>query len=743
MPAAQPAMTSQGNNVTKRKQTAADIRRSELLPEELVNVPSKVKLHPESRQRADERFLELLDKTFEKIRDFTNKRFSLLETDQTAFRGQVDAVMADLKSSNRHNSKKVLRKALREHYQHVTLLIDYIVINLEGFRKIIKKYDKALGSQLTSQYYPGLEQGEMHSLTEKLGMLQSECHSIYVFFSDSSMSLRDAATELNKALRMRKNEYTISGVMRTGVVLGALITVFFQIIYEFTRFGDVIGESTTTTLALLYTRFFGGMICLFLLFPVNVHVWQKARVNYSFIFHLDARTRLLAFEYLEMASLLSLVLMIGLLTYLRLDVAKQSGEEYIFDPLLPLFVASGIIVLMVANPFKMWFYAARGYFWKVVRRTFMAPFAHVRFADFWFADQLTSVAHFIMQSQYALCINDINTADCRGDVVHVLFPLSMIPSWIRFAQCLRRFRDDGYHGIHPHLTNALKYFGSLVVVAVAWIDTTVTDGASGSRGTWITLSIMSSAYKLWWDLYMDWGLLRKGVDHVLLRKRLQYRRAWLYYAAAANNIFLRFLWTFGLWFPKSVGMNANYWLTFVAFAEVIRRFVWNFFRVENEHVNNVGHFRVTREIPLPYAAKTGFMMEYDLGHADDDGHSESNSSAAHDSSGSHSSSEGSDGENGNLHQEDGGPPVPDPHVRSPAEITGSVGTGTGTGSELTTVPFPPPSVRPGQLVTTKEQMASPRPRFASEGPSAVHNNSIRQKQTVPLASPYGTTDKTE
>ena len=28
--------------------------------------------------------------------------------------------------------------------------------------------------------------------------------------------------------------------------------------------------------------------------------------------------------------------------------------------------------------------------------------------------------------------------------------------------------------------------------------------------------------------------------------------------------------------------------------------MWNFFRLENEHLNNVGHFRVVSDVPLPY-----------------------------------------------------------------------------------------------------------------------------------------------
>ena len=38
--------------------------------------------------------------------------------------------------------------------------------------------------------------------------------------------------------------------------------------------------------------------------------------------------------------------------------------------------------------------------------------------------------------------------------------------------------------------------------------------------------------------------------------------------------------------------------TLFAILEVFRRFVWNFFRLENEHLNNCGKFRAVRDISV-------------------------------------------------------------------------------------------------------------------------------------------------
>lgn len=44
--------------------------------------------------------------------------------------------------------------------------------------------------------------------------------------------------------------------------------------------------------------------------------------------------------------------------------------------------------------------------------------------------------------------------------------------------------------------------------------------------------------------------------------------------------------------------------------EVFRRFVWNFFRLENEHLNNCGEFRAVRDISVaPLNADDQTLLE--------------------------------------------------------------------------------------------------------------------------------------
>ncbi|EDQ90462.1 uncharacterized protein MONBRDRAFT_2215, partial [Monosiga brevicollis MX1] len=228
----------------------------------------------------------------------------------------------------------------------------------------------------------------------------------------------------------------------------------------------------------------------------------------------------------------------------------------------------------------------------------------VRFEDFWLADQLNSVVIFLLDLQYTFCyvtygqFRDSGNATCRSNR-GVLRPiLAALPAWIRFAQCIRRYRDT--KKAH-HLTNAGKYFSSMfVTVMSSWTSAQREHG--GEVGTddyvtalfsvWMVAAVVSTCYSLYWDLTHDWGLFPKDPHpkYRFLRKRLLYDPK-LYYIAIALDTVLRFLWTLSV----SVGFFGSFFsdglVAILALSEMFRRFMWNFFRLENEHLYNCGEFR--------------------------------------------------------------------------------------------------------------------------------------------------------
>merc|ERR1712226_1614299 len=98
---------------------------------------------------------------------------------------------------------------------------------------------------------------------------------------------------------------------------------------------------------------------------------------------------------------------------------------------------------------------------------------------------------------------------------------------------------------------------------------------------------------------MDWGFFAANPgENRLLREETVYPSTTYYYLAMAEDIILRLLWVLGLVLKKVTPIPPELITSIQQVCEVFRRFIWNFFRLENEHLNNCGEFRATRDISI-------------------------------------------------------------------------------------------------------------------------------------------------
>jgi hypothetical protein len=65
-----------------------------------------------------------------------------------------------------------------------------------------------------------------------------------------------------------------------------------------------------------------------------------------------------------------------------------------------------------------------------------------------------------------------------------------------------------------------------------------------------------------------------------------------------QDLILRFGWTLSMSLIEMGYMDSDLVLSILAPLEVFRRFIWNYFRLENEHLNNCGNFRAVRDISI-------------------------------------------------------------------------------------------------------------------------------------------------
>ncbi|KIY70704.1 EXS-domain-containing protein [Cylindrobasidium torrendii FP15055 ss-10] len=245
---------------------------------------------------------------------------------------------------------------------------------------------------------------------------------------------------------------------------------------------------------------------------------------------------------------------------------------------------------------------SRSWLVKRINRLLMPGFTRVEFADFWMGDQFCSLVFTLSNLPLLVCTYAKGFdpgwhGECgnKAAIWPAAFVLAQLPLFIRFVQSVRRYADSG---LNTHLINGGKYASGIVSYLFYYLWR-----HHGGRGTffalWILFNTIYALYAGTWDLLMDWSLMKPRAKHRFLRDDLLYTNyVWLYYVTIVLNIILRFAWV--IYIP-ALGPD-NYLRSFiVGTIEVFRRVLWNFYRLENEHLGNVDQYRVTREVPLPYS----------------------------------------------------------------------------------------------------------------------------------------------
>jgi len=306
--------------------------------------------------------------------------------------------------------------------------------------------------------------------------------------------------------------------------------------------------------------------------------------------------------FIQISSLFAILWSLSVLLYLFGHVKPLS--EIVQVDLNPGILYTSIVVFLI-NPIPIFFYKARTWLLRRLWRLVGCGFYPVEFADFWLADQLNSLVVVLLDAELLVCFyasgQEGLTCNPYSHVIRAV--ISCYPAWIRFAQCLKRYHDTKKW--FPHLANAGKYsttFFKVVFRALYVIHKSEThENQSVYFFLWMACAFISSCYALAWDIKMDWGFLDANAgDNKFLREEIVYEDKALYYFAIVENTIVRFSWVVKvcveqLYNNSSINIIVGNILTIM---EVLRRFVWNFFRLENEHLNNCGEFRAVRDISV-------------------------------------------------------------------------------------------------------------------------------------------------
>ncbi|KAH6792002.1 EXS family protein [Perilla frutescens var. hirtella] len=522
------------------------------------------------------------------------------DTPVSTLRNMIGSSTSELSFSKDELSRaeEKLRQAFTEFYQQLRLLKSYCFLNMLAFSKIMKKYDK-ITSRGASKAYLEMVDNSYLGTSDEVNKLIERLESTFIkHFSNGNR--RKGMKSLKPGHKREKHRTTFF----LGLFAGCSIALVVAIIVSLNGRAllDHPGRDQYMESIFPLYSLFGFIVLHMLMYGTNTYLWRRFRVNYPFIFGFKPGTELGFREVFLLASGLSVLSLAAVLSNLDMEMEPSTQSYSKLTELVPLALVF-VVFLITVCPFNIIYRSSRFFLLHSAWHCVCAPLYKVTLPDFFLADQLTSqVQAFrsLVFYVYYYVLGDFTTRSndfIESDLYKLLMiVVAIIPFWSRLIQCLRRLFEekDGSQGL-----NGLKYFSTIVALVMRTIYSQ--KGGMFWRIMAASTSGVTTIYSTYWDIVIDWGLLRRNSRNPWLRDKLLISNKAVYFVAILVNILLRLVWMqLVLDFHETAFLHKRAMIAVVACLEILRRGIWNFFRLENEHFNNVGKYRAFKTVPLPF-----------------------------------------------------------------------------------------------------------------------------------------------
>ncbi|XP_057482101.1 phosphate transporter PHO1 homolog 1-like [Actinidia eriantha] len=494
-----------------------------------------------------------------------------------------------------HHAEKMIRGAFTELYKGLGYLQTYRNLNMLAFVKILKKFDKYTNKQVLPIYLKVVERSYFNS-SDKVMKLEDEVEDIFV-----KQFAEDDRRKAMKYLKPTHRKESHGVTFFIGLFTGCFVALFSGYVIMAHITGMYRPQSDTVYMETVYPLL--SMFCLlflhFFLYGCNIFMWRKARINYSFIFEL-APMKELKYRDVFLICTTSMTAVMGVL-FIHLSLVAK-GYSYAQVKAIPGLLLLAFLLLLLC-PVNIFYKSSRYRFLCMIRNIILSPLYKVVMLDFFMADQLCSQVPMLRNLEYIACYyitgsyktQDYSYCMRTKSFRDIAYAVSFLPYYWRAMQCARRWFDEGQTS---HLINLGKYVSAMLAAGakVAYEK----EKTIGWLCLMVVVSSAATVYQLYWDFVKDWGLLQFHSKNPWLRNELMLRQKFIYFFSMGLNLLLRLAWlqtvlhyNFGCVDYRVTGL-------FLAAFEVIRRGQWNFYRLENEHLNNAGKFRAVKTIPLPF-----------------------------------------------------------------------------------------------------------------------------------------------
>ncbi|KAJ0551183.1 putative SPX domain-containing protein [Helianthus annuus] len=498
-------------------------------------------------------------------------------------------------------AERKLKQAFIEFHQKLRHLKSYSFLNQLAFSKIMKKYDKSTSRNASKAYLEMVEKSYLNQ-SEEVAKLEESVEAVFIeHFCNGNRGL--GMKILRQKAKTDRHRVTFFIGCFVGLSL-ALVMAIILLIHVRKLLKSTEGRDQYMTNVFPLYSVFGYLVLHFLMYAGNIYFWKRYRVNYAFIFGFKPNTELGYREILLVSSGLSVLTLAAVLSNLEMDIDDHVKSYRTLTELVPLGLVI-LVLLIVFCPFDIIYRANRFFLITCIWHCICVPLYKVTLPDFFLADQLTSQVQLFRNLEFYICYygwgnyKKRDSIKCRGSSIYdnISLAIAIIPYYIRCMQCLRRLLDgeDSSQAV-----NGLKYLSTIAAVIARTFY-------AQKKGLTLKLvaaftSVVATVYNTYWDLVCDWGLLRRNSENPWLRDKLLLPHRWLYFLAMLVNVILRLAWMQTVFdFHEAPFLHRTALIALISSLEIIRRGIWNFFRLENEHLNNVGKYRAFKSVPLPFS----------------------------------------------------------------------------------------------------------------------------------------------
>ncbi|XP_057531387.1 phosphate transporter PHO1 isoform X1 [Amaranthus tricolor] len=497
-------------------------------------------------------------------------------------------------------AEKMIRGAFVELYRGLGLLKTYCTLNLVAFTKILKKFDKVANRQASANYLKKVKSSHFMN-SDKVVRLMDEVESLFIkHFADNDRK------KAMKFLRPQQQKDSHMVTFFVGLFTGCFMTLFvvYAILAHISGLFSPGSKDESGYMETVYPIFstFTLLSLHLFMYGCNLLMWKATRINYTFIFEFSPKTALKYRDAFLICTSLMTSVVGALVIHLILRSSGFSAQQVDAIPGILLL----IFFVILFCPFNICYRSTRFCFLKVIRNIVFSPLYKVLMVDFFMADQLTSQIPLLRHLETTACYILAGTIKthhydvCKKGKLYreIAYVISFAPYYWRAMQCARRWLEESDV---KQLANLGKYVSAMVAAGARLTFAQQQEPTILCTTLVVVTSAVATIYQLYWDFVQDWGFFNPTSKNPWLRDDLVLKNKCIYYISIVLNLVLRIAWVESVMrFIKVGNIEAKFLDFTLASLEVIRRGHWNYYRVENEHLNNVGKYRAVKEVPLPF-----------------------------------------------------------------------------------------------------------------------------------------------